>query len=158
MSYNSVGPVVMMSVSGVTATPGANDPEIGTRTTVAGNEYVYVYNTGLAVGQSQIGVIQSGSSGYSITGSSVVGADAAFGVAKNAAIPNGSYGWLMTRGFSKVESVSAVTSGMQLAAGTNAQASDPIGGVSTATTGTIFARAAEQTIACGAAMSYVNCF
>jgi hypothetical protein len=158
MSFNNATPVVMNTVSAVTASRGSNDPDLGARTNVAGNDYVYVYNAGLAIGIGQVCTIQSGSSGYSITGSTVVGIDTAFGVAKNAAIANAEYGWVMTRGFSKVECASGVSGGIQLACGTNGQATDPIGAASTATTGTLFAKTAEVTVACGAAMCYVSCF
>jgi hypothetical protein len=145
-------------ISGTTSTLGVNDPELGTRANIAGNEYVFVYNDGLAAGIGQLVVVQSGSSGYSVTASSVIGLDVAMGVAKNVAIANAKYGWVMTRGFSKVECVSNVVSGGLLTPGTNGQAADPTVGASTGTTGFVFARAQEQTIACGAAMSYVNCF
>ena len=159
MAFDGLGPIMFKGgVSSVVTSLGANDPELGTRVTSGGNEYAFVYNDGLAVGQNQICVIQSGSSGYSVTGSSVVGVDPCFGVAKNAAIANASYGWVMTRGFSKVEVASAAVSGMMLAAGTNGQATDPLAAASTAPTGFVFARATEQTGACGAAMCYVNCF
>jgi hypothetical protein len=159
MGYNSEGPVAFDGgVSMVTASLGANDPELGSRKTTAGNEYVFVYNDGLAVGVGQICAVQSGSSGYSVTGSSVVGVDPAFGVCVNSGIANAEYGWVLTRGFCKVEPASAAVSGMMLAAGTNGQATDPIAGASTGVTGFVFARACEQTVACGAAMCYVNCF
>lgn len=159
MSFHGADPVGFgVSVSATTSTLGIRDPELGTRITRGGNEYVFVYNDGLAAGIGQIVVLQSGTSGYSVTASSVVGADSVFGVAKNVAIANAKYGWVLTRGFSKVEVASAAVSGMFLAAGTDGQASDPIAGVSTGTTGFVFARAQEQTIACGSAMSFVKCF
>jgi hypothetical protein len=147
-----------VGVSGVTQTQGVNDPELGQRANVAGNEYVFVYNAGAGVTQNQIVVLQSGSSGYSVTGSSVVGADPVMGVAANTALAAGDYGWVLTRGFADVEPASATVSGMMLIAGTDGQASDPIAGASTGTTGFVFARAQEQTAACGAAKCYVNCF
>jgi len=147
-----------VTISGTTSTLGVNDPELGSRANIAGNEYLFVYNAGLAAGIGQIVAIQSGGSGYSVTASSVIGIDPIAGVAKNVAIANAKYGWVMTRGFSKVECVSNTLGGEMLMAGTNGQAADPTVAAATGTTGFVFAKTMEVTIACGAAMSYVNCF
>lgn len=156
--YSNDSVLFGVKISGTTSTLGVNDPELGTRANIAGNEYLFVYNAGLSVTQNQIVVLQSGSSGYSVTGSSVVGADPVMGVAANVALANAKYGWIMTRGFCDVEPASATVSGMMLIAGTDGQASDPVAGASTGTTGFVFARAQEQTAACGAAKCYINCF
>ncbi len=98
MAYQSNGPILFESVSNVTATPSV---EVGTRVTVAGADYIYVYNTGSSTVGQYFGAVVSAVSGFSVTVSSVTMTDVAIGIAKHAAIPTGSYGWLLTRGFSK---------------------------------------------------------
>lgn len=97
MAYQGVAPILFESVSAVTA---SNSVEVGTRATVAGNDYIYVYNAG----NSQIpvgnGAVCSGVSGYSVTVSAVTMVDFAIGVVKHATLTTGTYGWLLTRGFS----------------------------------------------------------
>lgn len=86
----------------VTATKGANDPELGTRWQVGGREYVFVYNAG----NSQISVGRaatlSGVTGYSVTVSSTINADHIVGVCYNATLTTGTYGWLLTRGIGTI--------------------------------------------------------
>jgi hypothetical protein len=92
-------PVEMESVSNVTATNSVN---LGETRVFRGEEYLYVYNAGtgsIAVGQF---AVLSANSGYSVTVSSITSFDYPMGFAKHAAIPAGSYGWLITRGFTSV--------------------------------------------------------
>jgi len=105
MAFESAGPVVFGGgKSMVTATLGANDPEVGTRKTFGDEEYVFVYNTGA---DAQInpghGAVLSAVTGYSVTVSSTSSSDILLGVCKHATITTAAYGWLMTRGFTSVE-------------------------------------------------------
>lgn len=89
--------VVAESVSAVTATPSV---ELGTKRTVSGNDYIYVYNTGanaqISPGQ---GCVLTATSGYSVSVSSVAGNDVMIGICKHATITTGTYGWVLTKGF-----------------------------------------------------------
>ena len=100
MAYQTVGPVLFESVSQTTAT---NSVELGTRVVVDGRQYCYVYN---GAANSVIvpgnGVIaQTGTSGYTVTISSVTGCDAFAGVCYHSTIATGYYGWVVTRGHTK---------------------------------------------------------
>lgn len=93
-------PAEMESVSNVTATNSVN---LGEVRFTKGEEYVYVYNAGpQQISQGQLAVL-SANSGFSVTVSSVTGYDYVFGVAKNATITTGAYGWLLTRGFTQIQ-------------------------------------------------------
>lgn len=103
MSYQSVGPVRMASVSAVTASRGANDPEVGTRCVDGDEEYIYVYNDGdQQIQPTYCAGISTGVSGYSVTLSSLTDS-VGVGVCKHATITTGAYGWLVTKGFANVE-------------------------------------------------------
>lgn len=100
-SLNSIAPVINESPSATTATPSV---QLGTRMTVAGIDYVYVYNADASsILQGQMGNLGAASmySGYTVVvtnAASQVGAELVVGVAHNAAIPTATYGWLATRG------------------------------------------------------------
>ena len=86
----------------------------------SGNEYVYVYNASNSqISQGQFAVLATGVSGYSVTVSNVTLQDLAIGVARNATLTTGTYGWLLTRGFSPLstDNVSGAT-GQVLSLGT----------------------------------------
>lgn len=100
MSIQSLSPIMFESVSAVTATPSV---ELGTRRIDAGNAYIYVYNDGNSqISQGLMGRNPATlSSGYSVTVTNAAsGAGGMFvvGVAHNATLTTGTYGWLMTRG------------------------------------------------------------
>lgn len=160
MAFQGADPVRFgVGISGTTLTLGANDPELGTRAMIAGNEYLFAYNaTGSAVTKAQIAVLQSGSSGYSVTRSSVIGITPVMGVFANIGVSAAAYCWIMTKGFTDVEVNSAVVSGAVLSAGDDGQAEDFLNAGATAATGIPFACVQENTIACGAAKCYVSCF
>lgn len=102
MGFYGASPIGFAGVSMVTATLGDNDPEVGTRIQHQDEDYIFVYNTGSStVGVGRCATV-SAVTGYSVTVSTTTGVDFAVGVCKHVAIPTGSYGWLMTRGFSKV--------------------------------------------------------
>jgi hypothetical protein len=107
MSFYGISPVRFGSISMVTATLGKNDPELGTRTTEGADEYVFVYNAGnsqISVGN---GAVITATTGYSCTVSSLVGVDLPIGVCKHATLTTGTYGWLLTRGFSSAKAAAS---------------------------------------------------
>lgn len=98
--------VVFSGKSSVTASLGANDPQVGTRKAFDGDEYIWVYNGGGEQIQPSYGAVVlggSGTSGYTVTISSVTSADFLLGVCKHATITTGAYGWLLTKGQVAVE-------------------------------------------------------
>lgn len=99
MAYQSLSPVLFESVSAVTATPSV---DLGIRRIVDGNEYIYCYNAGNAqISQGMPGLINSANSGFSVSVSnaaSQAGWNKFVGVAHNATLTTGTYGWLMSRG------------------------------------------------------------
>lgn len=99
--YDSL--VRFAGVSQVTATLGANDPEIGTIIQEGDEKYLFVYNTGSSTIGTGYGATLSAVSNYSVTVSSVTQTDFPVGVCKHASIPTGSYGWLLLRGFVNVQ-------------------------------------------------------
>ena len=94
-----LSPICFESVSAVTLTPSV---DIGTRRTVSGCDYVYVYNTGTdtAIVGGAV-VFASSASGYSVAASAVTMTDLGVGIVNNVAIPTLSYGWVLTRGYAK---------------------------------------------------------
>jgi hypothetical protein len=87
----------------VTATPGANDPEVGTVREEGDEKYIFVYNAGTSQISTGRLATMSGVTGYSVTVSSVTGVDLAVGVCKHATLTTGTYGWLLTRGFTQAQ-------------------------------------------------------
>lgn len=98
--YGGQSRVYFETVSAVTATPSV-DP--GSVRREGDEQYIYVYNAG----NSQIlpgnGVVLSLVTGYSCTLSSTTSVDLCFGVNKHSTITTGTYGWIMTRGFSQIK-------------------------------------------------------
>ncbi len=100
MTVYTNSPIRWGSVSMVTATLGTTDPEVGTRITDSGKEYVFVYNAGnsvISVGNVAV-ITLSSTAGYSCTVTSVAGADEPLGVCLHATMATATYGWLLTRG------------------------------------------------------------
>lgn len=102
MAFHGIDPVNFESVSAVTATPSV---ELGTRRMDSGNDYVYVYNgsTAAQISKGQMGFLSPTnlSSGFTVTVSNAAsqsGGERCVGVAHNATITTGAYGWLATRG------------------------------------------------------------
>lgn len=126
MAINSISPILNESVSQTTATPSV---ELGTRVTVASNDYIYVYNSGAtSIAQGQAGFLPSASmsafgASFVVTVSNAAsqgGCRNIVGVAHNAAIAAATYGWLCTRGVvNAVPDASAVSqnSGVELVPG-----------------------------------------
>ncbi len=101
-SLNSLSPVSFESVSNVTASPSV---QLGTVRNDSGVSYIYVYNDGNSqISQGFMGFLagtNSLSSGYSVTvtnAASQAGGIKAVGVAHNATLTTGTYGWLATKG------------------------------------------------------------
>jgi hypothetical protein len=114
----SDSPVRFLGVSATTATRGKNDPNLGDECQEGSTKYLFIYNDGNSSMPVGYGVIlQSGVSGYSCTLSSVTG-DRIIGVVKNAAIATSCYGWVVTKGFTSVQ--------MMTASGTASAAQTPL--------------------------------
>lgn len=86
------------SVSQTTLT---NSVDLGSRRVYNGTEYLYVYNGGGASITSGYGVCVSGSSGYTVTVSSVTQVNHFVGVAAYT-FPTATYGWVISKGFVQV--------------------------------------------------------
>jgi hypothetical protein len=85
-----------------TATPGANDPEVGQVMRDGDENYIFVYNASNSEIKTGDVCCVSAVSGYSVTASTTTAVDLAVGVCKHASIATGYYGWLLTRGFGQV--------------------------------------------------------
>lgn len=105
-----MGPAIFESVSQTTLT---NSVELGTSIEYEGRAYVYVYNGGNSQALPGHGVTVSGVSGYTVTISSTSMIDAFVGVVHHATIATAYYGWVVTRGNTKVRA----TTNSGLAAG-----------------------------------------
>ncbi len=102
MPFYGLAPVNFDPVSGVTATIGGGI-ELGTRIEYEGKALLYDYKAGNSQALPGHGVTVTGNvSGYSVTISSVTMIDAFVGVVHHSTIPTGYYGWVVTRGLSKV--------------------------------------------------------
>lgn len=104
MGFNSISPILEESVSNVTST---NSVQLGTRVTVDGNDYVYVYNSGAAtIAQGYGAYLPSASmsawaASFCVSVSNAAsqsGGEKLVGIAHNAAIATTKYGWVCTRG------------------------------------------------------------
>jgi hypothetical protein len=103
MTHYANRPVLFAGKSMVTASLGVNDPEPGYRMTDGDEDYVFVYNAGESDIAPSYGAVMSAVSGYSVTVSSTTSVDFLVGVCKHATLTTGTYGWLVTRGFTQVE-------------------------------------------------------
>jgi hypothetical protein len=104
MTFYGVGPVKFESVSAVTATPSV---EVGTIIDEGDEKYLYVYNDGGAqINPGNLATV-SQVTGYSVTVSTVTGADFVVGVCKHATLTTATYGWLMVRGFGPAKAPAA---------------------------------------------------
>lgn len=156
MAFQSADPVVFESVSNVTAT---NSVDLGTRATVDGRQYCYVYNAGnsqISIGQ---GAIMTASSGYSVTVSSTTGLDVFVGVCYHSTLTTGTYGWLVTHGHTKIKTPagSICTNGdLLFAGGDGVFGVNPLTG--TASAGIyIMGKCVAATASAGIGEGFVNC-
>jgi hypothetical protein len=92
------------SVSAVTLTP---DVAIGTVREEGNNKYVYCYNAGGAYIYPGYGVTMSGTTGYSVTVSTVTETGSFFGICKHATMATLTYGWIIVRGFTTLQASAA---------------------------------------------------
>lgn len=113
-SFKSLAPVAFESVSAVTATPSVS---LGTRRIVAGEEYVYICNGMVSAATAGIGMTVSLSSSYTLTRSSLAGADFFVCFVKHTDIPAAGYGWGLTRGLVQAHFISTMTTGVLLQPG-----------------------------------------
>jgi hypothetical protein len=115
MSFYSEGPIVFGGVSGVTATPGSKDPELGARCTYAGNSYIYCYNAGNSEAYPGTAMtLIAGATNYSCTLSTTAGLDVPVGVVRNATMTTGTYAWLLQKGIGTAYTSAAIAAGTAL--------------------------------------------
>ncbi len=147
-------PVFFESVSIVTATPSV---QLGAERMEAGEKYLYVYNTGSSTAGAGRGVILSAVTGYSVTVSSITNTGGFIGVVKHSDIPTGSYGWILTRGFTKIIAVadSGIVSGAVLGVGIDGGFTDvPVTNVAALPLGFCVTATASG----GTGYGYVRCY
>ena len=154
MSVYNVSPVAFGSVSMVTASLGANDPEVGTVRRVGDEEYVFVYNAGNSQVSVGYGATVSAVTGYSVSVSSVA-SDFAIGVCVHATLTTGTYGWLMKKGFGnfKAAADSSVAAGAGLILGADGVWASP-----SATSGPVFGKCMIATASAGTGVGYFSIF
>lgn len=125
MAYDGISPII--TEGAVSATSSAPDFQLGTRVHKAGVDYIYIYNAAAnsTISKGQIARIPAESLGntYSCTitnAASQAGHEMIVGVAHNATIATGYYGFVATRGLVCVAldaSAVSMNSGDLLAAG-----------------------------------------
>jgi hypothetical protein len=99
LNYYQVDPIGFEGVSSVTLTPSV---DLGTRRTWGGEEYVYVYNDSGGDCPPGIGLVMSGNTGMSVTISGTTFFNTPIGVVKHATLIAATYGWALTRGFTRL--------------------------------------------------------
>ena len=106
-------------ISGVTATRGSGDPQIGARVIYNSREFVYVHNAGDRDIPPSYGITpQTACSSYSGTLSSAAYGQM-FGVVVHATLTTGTYGWVCNRGVVQVRIGSAAVDGNFISVGAN---------------------------------------
>ena len=105
MSFQSADPVLFYGKSHVTASLGSNHPEVGTLVTFEdGNTYRWVYNEGNTdIAPGLLAQLNSAATGYSVTVTNATNTGRPVGVVKHATLTTDTYGWLLTKGFGKIE-------------------------------------------------------
>lgn len=149
-------PTFIESVSAVTLT---NSVQLGSVRMEGGEEYVYVYNDGGASATAGYAVVpQSGSSGYSVTVTSVTGVGVAMGFVKHATFVTAGYGWALTKGYvpgvKNAMAATAVVSGDVLALAANGTVQVHTG----ALTSPVLGIAISATGSAGVFSAFVRCF
>ena len=154
MTYGN-NAVSMQGKSWVTADSGAlNLPELGSILNEGDEQYIFVHNAGGTDLAPSYGAVLSAVSGYSVTISSVAGADFLVGVCKHATIPSGGYGWLLRRGFVEVGGL------LCLAADGAFNKAEVSGATTTATTvlNQVCGKAMEAIASGGSGTAYISVF
>lgn len=124
-SHDGISPVVfpaagVSAVSFVTTDSAAlGHRKLGDRLVVDGEEYVFVHNAMSSAATQGVALTISAVSGYSLTRSTLAGADIVIGFNKHQEIPAGGYAWAMTRGLVAPNNVSAICAGVLIAVGLN---------------------------------------
>lgn len=99
MAFNNPGIGIFFGISATTSSLGPNDPQVGTKITYNGEDYVFAFNKATSTANIGYAVIQTASTNYSFTVSSLTHSGHAFGVVKHTQINPSEYGWLLTRGY-----------------------------------------------------------
>lgn len=105
MAYQGVAPIRFGTLSMVTATRGPGDPEVGTKCTEDGRDYVFVYNEGTTQASPGYGLVPNSgtTTGYSATVSAATSADCCLGVVRHATLTTGTYGWIVVKGVTSIQ-------------------------------------------------------
>lgn len=144
----------------VTSSLGANDPEIGTRVTADGREYVFVYNAGgEQIGPGYAAVPNSAATGMSVTVTATTSADCVIGVCRNATLTTGTYGWLVTRGVTPIQM--GATSGTVAALGLVEVGANGVFVPTSLTTGNkapAIGKALAEIVSSASGNAYVSCY
>lgn len=115
MSFNSNTPIFFGGISGVTATRGSKDPELGTRVNFEGNEYLYIYNGADSdIVPGKIASPLAATTSFTGTVSSVASYGLPFGVVKHTTLTTNTYGWVLTRGYAPAYTSLAIAAGIGL--------------------------------------------
>ncbi len=131
---------------------------LGDRMWWKGDEYVYVFNAGGEQIQPGLGCCYSAVSGYSVTVSSVTEVNECAGIVKNATLTTDTYGWIMNKGFVKLELVNGGTIGDRIMLGTDGAQITVVGGTATVAEPRIHGYVLD-TVASGASgMCKVSCY
>lgn len=152
MAHYDDSPIVFESLSNVTNT---NSVDLGTRIDYAGRLYVYVYNGGNSVAAPGQGVTVTGTSGFTVTVSSVTMADMFVGCVYHTTISTAQYGWVVARGNCKIKAPanSSIAAADVLCAGNDGVwAPAPV-----TISASIQAKATIATASAGVGEGYVNC-
>lgn len=162
MSNFSDNSVVFAEKSSVTATPGANDPEVGTiKRFEDGKVYEWVYNDGTNDLYPARGCIINPGSGAVIgyvAASNTTSVEALYGVCRHATIAAGSYGWVVKNGLTEVEMEadnSGVTGALLILAADGEFANKTI---STGFVGPVCGKLMESAASAASALAYITVY
>lgn len=161
MTVYNVAPIRFSAVSMVTATLGSKDPEIGTRCTEGNVEYIFVYNAGTSQISPGFGATVSAITGYSVTVSSVTDIDTVVGVCRNVTLTTGTYGWLVTKGFTTIQmgtNNSCVTGGMLGIGVDGGFATAKVSANTDTAMGPIVGKALTSVASAGSGLAYIRTF
>ena len=157
MAFEGIAPIGFEGKSNVTATLGVNSPELGTKKIFSGEEYLYVYNAGNSQISKGYGAVLSATTGYSVTVSAIAVNDLLMGFCKHSTLTTGTYGWLLTRGFTDVKNgmaSTALAAGDLLSPAVDGAVQLPTG----ATTAPINGKVLQATGSAGTGYAYIRCF
>lgn len=158
MGFYGVAPVRFGGISMVTASLGDNDPEVGTECQHAGENYRFVYNAGNSAIKPGFAATVSGLAGYSCTVSTTTSVDFIVGVCKHATLSTGTYGWLLTKGFTKVVMAAdnSCAAGQLLTVAADGEFA--LKSNSTGYPAPAFGKAVSAIASAGSGMAYITCY